>query len=410
MRTKGPIVIGLVAVAMVVFASAYVVDETEQVVVTQFGRVVGSPKVTPGLYFKVPFIQKTNYFPKNLLTWDGDPGQIPTSEKTYIWVDAFARWRIVDPVKFFQTVNNTVSARGRLDDIIDPAVRNFITSYRLIETVRTSNRAMDTVEEGISEEEKKEELPTYNIATGRGKIMEGVLRQAQPKLDQFGIQLVDVKIKRLNFVEQVRKSVYDRMVAERNQIAQKFRSEGEGEARRILGEKERDLKRITSEAYRTAQEIMGRAIRRRVSPVAALQETPVAAPLPDSVAELLGRYPVLASRRKKAFYKRAYFSMTPQVLEGLLRRSAVRLSGDEKAYAMTDPDTDRSERIWVVALCGEASGVEQLIRGYAGEAGRLKAELCVDGQHDPGIQSLLDRFGFETAGDGDRYLVFRKAL
>jgi membrane protease subunit HflC len=260
MKIKGLIVIVVILAALVVFSSAYVVDEIEQGVVTQFGRVVGSPKTAPGLYFRIPFIQNTNFFPKNLLMWDGDPGQIPTSEKTYIWVDAFARWRIVDPVKFFQTVNNTVSAQGRLDDIIDPAIRNFVTSYRLIETVRTSNRKLDTFEEGVTEVEEAEELaPVYSISTGRSKIMDGILKQAQPKLDQFGIELVDVKIKRLNFVEQVRKSVYDRMIAERKQIAQKFRSEGEGEARRIFGEKERDLKRITSEAYRTAQEIKGKA-------------------------------------------------------------------------------------------------------------------------------------------------------
>jgi membrane protease subunit HflC len=258
MKTKGLIIIVLVVAALAVFTSAYVVDETEQVVVTQFGRVVGSPKTAPGLYFRIPFIQNANYFPKNLLLWDGDPGQIPTREKTYIWVDAFARWKIVDPVKFFQTVNNTVSAQGRLDDIIDPAIRNFVTSYRLIETVRTSNRKLDTLEEGIDPADKQH-LATYTIATGRSEIMDGILKQAQPKVDQFGIELVDVKIKRLNFVEQVRKSVYDRMIAERNQIAEKFRSEGEGEARRILGEKERDLKRITSEAYRTAQELMGKA-------------------------------------------------------------------------------------------------------------------------------------------------------
>ena len=258
MKAKGLILLVVVVAALGLFASAYVVDETEQVVVTQFGKVIGSPRTAPGLYFRIPFIQNTNYFPKNLLLWDGDPGQIPTREKTYIWVDAFARWKIIDPIKFFQTVNNTVSAQGRLDDIIDPAIRNFITSYRLIETVRTSNRKLDTIEEGVDEPDKQH-LLAFNISTGRSKIMDGVLKQAQPKLNQFGIELVDVKIKRLNYVEQVRKSVYDRMIAERNQIAQKFRSEGEGEARKILGEKERDLKRITSEAYRTAQEIKGKA-------------------------------------------------------------------------------------------------------------------------------------------------------
>jgi membrane protease subunit HflC len=150
-------------------------------------------------------------------------------------------------------------AKGRLDDIIDPAVRNAITSYRLIETVRKSNRVLDTMEIGIIKDEEKEQSSTYAIETGREKITQSILAQAQPKLAQFGIELVDVKIKRINYVDQVRKSVYGRMIAERNQIAEKFRSEGQGEAKKILGEKERDLKQITSDAYRLAQEIKGKA-------------------------------------------------------------------------------------------------------------------------------------------------------
>jgi len=258
MKNKGLFIVIPVVIIIAVFASAYIVDETEQVVVTQFGKVIGIPKQKPGLYFKIPFIQNTTYFPKNLLEWDGDPGQIPTLDKTYIWVDTFARWKIVDPVKFFQTVNNTVSALGRLDDIIDPAVRNFITSYPLIETVRNTNRKLDTFEVG-REGESKDQRTQVKIETGREKITQGILKQARPKLAKFGIELVDVKIKRINYVEQVRKSVYGRMIAERNQIAEKFRSEGQGESRKILGEKERELKRITSVAYRKAQELMGEA-------------------------------------------------------------------------------------------------------------------------------------------------------
>ncbi|MCK4619589.1 MAG: protease modulator HflC [Desulfobacterales bacterium] len=256
MKSKGFIIIIAVIACLLVFVSAYVVDETEQVVVTQFGKVIGKTKQAPGLYFKIPFIQNANYFPKNLLHWDGDPGQIPTLDKTYIWVDTFARWKIVDPIKYFQTVGNMISAQGRLDDIIDPAVRNFITSYSLIETVRTTNRELDTFEIGLEDVEKRS---AYVIKTGRQQITEGILKQAKPKLEKFGIELVDVKIKRINYVEQVRRTVYDRMIAERNQIAEKFRSEGQGEARKILGEKERDLKQITSQAYRVAQEIKGKA-------------------------------------------------------------------------------------------------------------------------------------------------------
>jgi len=256
MKSKGFIIIIAVIACLLVFASAYVVDETEQVVITQFGKVMGETKHAPGLYFKVPFIQQATYFPKNLLHWDGDPGQIPTLDKTYIWVDTFARWKIVDPIKYFQTVGNLISAQGRLDDIIGPAVRNFISSYKLIETVRTTNRELDTFEIGL-EDVKKRSVSV--IKTGRQQITEGILKQAKPKLEKFGIELVDVKIKRINYVEQVRRTVYSRMIAERNQIAEKFRSEGQGEARKILGEKERDLKLITSQAYKVAQEIKGKA-------------------------------------------------------------------------------------------------------------------------------------------------------
>lgn len=241
--------------AVLVYNAAYIVNETEQVVITQFGRIIGEPIKDPGLKFKIPFIQKANYFAKNLLDWDGDSGQIPTLDKTFIWVDTFARWKIVDPIKFFQTVNNRFSAIGKLNDIIDPAVRNFITSNSLIEAVRKSNRKMDIADLGP---EGKARLYA-TISTGREKITEGILLQAQPKLSPFGIELVDIKIKRINYVEQVRKSVYGRMIAERNQIAEKFRSEGKGEAQKILGDKERDLQEITSEAYRTAQEIKGKA-------------------------------------------------------------------------------------------------------------------------------------------------------
>jgi membrane protease subunit HflC len=235
-----------------------VVDETQQVVVTRFGKVARAPKTEPGLKVKIPFIEIANYFPRNLQEWDGDPGQVPTLDKTFIWIDTFARWKIVDPIKFFQTVNNRFNAVGKLNDIIDPAVRNFITSHQLIEAVRKSNRELDTREIGIEDSNRKSRV-YYRIDVGRQKITQGILEQAQPKLTPFGIELVDVKIKRINYVEEVRKSVYGRMIAERNQIAEKFRSEGKGEAQKILGEKERDLQEIESEAFKTAQKIKGDA-------------------------------------------------------------------------------------------------------------------------------------------------------
>ncbi|MBW2584787.1 MAG: protease modulator HflC [Deltaproteobacteria bacterium] len=257
MKIKGILIIILLAAAVFIYNAAYSIDETEQVIVTQFGRIIVEPKVDPGLKFKIPFIQQANYFAKNLLDWDGDPGQIPTLDKTYIWVDTFARWKITDAVKFFQTVNNRFAAIGKLNDIIDPAVRNFITSNQLIEAVRKSDRTLDR--SGFGGSDFESERIYYTITTGREKITQGILNQAQPKLAPFGIELVDVKIKRINYVEQVRKSVYGRMIAERKQIAEKFRSEGKGEAQKILGEKERDLQEIESKAYRKAQEIKGKA-------------------------------------------------------------------------------------------------------------------------------------------------------
>jgi len=254
---KGLIYALIIVVIFFLLGAVYVVDETEQVVVTQFGKAIGKPKKDPGLYFKIPIIQQANYFPKNLLEWDGDPGQIPTLDKTFIWVDTFARWKIVDPLKFFETANNVYGALGRLDDIIDAAVRNFITSYPLIETVRMTNRELDTFEAGV--DEVKELSPLGEVKTGRAKITKGIMESSQPKLAKFGIELVDVKIKRLNYVEEVQRSVYQRMIAERKQIAEKFRSEGKGEARKIEGDKEKEMKRITSGAYRTAQEIKGKA-------------------------------------------------------------------------------------------------------------------------------------------------------
>ncbi len=252
------------ALVLIVVVCAYTVDETEQVVVTRFDRVQRTV-TEPGLNFKLPIIEKALVFPKNLQEWDGDPGQIPTRDKTYIWVNTFARWKIVDPVAFFKTVGYVDRAQQRLDEIIDPTVRNFITSNRLIEAVRNSNRELDTFEdlgdgrESEVEEGKNKPIRFSQVFVGRDQIDNGILNSAKPKLDKFGIELVDVKIKRVNYVEEVRTSVYDRMIAERKQIAQKFRSEGRGEAQKILGEKERDLKRIESEAYRTAQQIKGKA-------------------------------------------------------------------------------------------------------------------------------------------------------
>lgn len=263
MKSSNVIIALIVIIGVAFYASAFVVDETEQVVVTRFGKVMGDSKTEPGLNFKIPVFDIANYFPKNLQQWDGESGQVPTLDKTYIWVDTFARWRIIDPVKFFQTVGNTTNAMGRLDDIIDSAARNFITSYPLIESVRQGNRKLvfdvDGKDDIMIQMDKKSPAASYVIEFGRGRITQGIKDQAQPKLYEFGIELVDVKIKRINYVEEVRNTVYERMIAERKQMAEKFRSEGRGEARKWLGKKEKDLKKITSEAYKTAQEIKGKA-------------------------------------------------------------------------------------------------------------------------------------------------------
>ena len=256
MKIKALIII-VVILVIALFAAAYVVDETEQVVITRFGKAVGDPIKDPGLNFKIPWFEKANYFPKNLLEWDGDPGQVPTLDKTFISVDTFARWKIVDPLKFFRTVNNPQAALGRLDDIIGSTVRNFITSYNLIETVRNTNRELDARE--IGADQVREASGLGEVVLGRGGITKGILEQAQPKVKNFGIQLIDVKIKRLNYTEKVRQSVYNRMIKEREQKAEEYRSEGQGEARKIEGSVEKELKQITSEAYRTAQEKKGKA-------------------------------------------------------------------------------------------------------------------------------------------------------
>ncbi len=250
----------IVVVLLLIFGSLsfYVVDETEQVVITQFGKPMGEPITDPGLHFKVPY-NTANFFPKNLLEWDGQPDPIPTLDKTFIWVDTFGRWRITDPLKYFQTLNNEVAAQARLSDILNSTIRNAITSNYLIEAVRNSDRELDTeiVDIALVTENGGEAVKTVN--TGRAKIAKSILDEAQPKLKEFGIELIDLKIKRINYEEGVQNSVYGRMIAERKQIAEKFRSEGQGEARKIEGEREKEMKRITSEAYKTSEEIKGKA-------------------------------------------------------------------------------------------------------------------------------------------------------
>jgi membrane protease subunit HflC len=254
------IVIAVLLILLGAAGGVYIVGETEQVVITQFGDPIGDAITTPGLKFKTPFIQRANYFDKRFLEWDGDPNQVPTRDKRFIHVDTYARWRITDPLKYFQRLRTEQGAQSRLDDILDGETRNVIAKHDLIEVVRTSNREFALAEEiaeeiaGESETEREE-----RIEKGRGALEAEVLAAAQTRTEDLGIEILDFRFKRINYVEQVRVEVYSRMISERQRIAEQFRSEGAGESARINGEKERELKQITSEAYRVAQEIAGRA-------------------------------------------------------------------------------------------------------------------------------------------------------
>ena len=257
MRQQKWLIVGAVVLILVILnSSLYTVDMTEQVVITQFGEPVGDPVTSPGLRIKIPFIQKVNTFEKRLLEWDGDPNQIPTKDKKYLWVNTYARWRIADPLQFFQSVRDEMGAQSRLDDIIDAATRDYITSHVLIEVVRNSNREMAVTG---TEMELAEEVLLHQIEWGREEITRQILEQASQAVPQYGIELVDVRIKHINYVEEVRRKVYERMISERKRIAEKYRSEGQGKKAEIEGQMEKELQRISSEAYRTAQEIIGQA-------------------------------------------------------------------------------------------------------------------------------------------------------
>ena len=249
----------LVILVILAFLSGalFIIDETKQVVITQFGKPVGKPIVSAGLHFKTPFIQQAHYFEKRLLEWDGDPNQIPTKDKKYIWVDTTARWRIVDALKFLQSVGNEMGAHGRLDDIINSATRDAITSHLLIEAVRNTNRILETQEE--SEDVIVTEEALERIDVGREFLTRVILEKAKVLAPQYGIEIADVRIKRINYVEAVRNKVYDRMIAERKRAAEKYRSEGQGKKAEIEGQVAKELKLITSEAYRQAQVITGKA-------------------------------------------------------------------------------------------------------------------------------------------------------
>jgi len=255
--TKILLIVGSVLAALLVgLDSAYIVSETNQVIITQFGEPIGGAVTSAGLHFKTPFIQKANYFDKRWLEWDGDPNQIPTRDKKYIWVDTYCRWRISDPLVFFQRVRDERGAHSRIDDIVDGETRNVIAKFDLIEIVRTSNRPFELTEDAALLDFSE---VVGKIQTGRDKIARLILESADKITPTFGVELKDVQIKRVNYVDEVQRKVFDRMIAERKRIASKYRSEGDGKSAEIRGQKERELKRIVSEAYRKAQETKGKA-------------------------------------------------------------------------------------------------------------------------------------------------------
>ena len=260
MNTPARYALGILLVVAVLLLTGafYVLQEGQQAVVLQFGRPVGAPVTEAGLHFKVPFVQEVRRFEKRLLVWDGDPNQIPTAGREFIWVDSTARWRIVDPLKFLESVATEAGAQSRLDDIIDSVLRDLVSSNTLVELVRSSSwqtpqpEALEEASKEVVEELKKE------INLGREGLTRAVLAVVRKIAPQYGIEVVDVRIKRLNYVESVREKVYARMISERKQLAARFRSEGEGRSAEILGNMDKELREIRSTAYKVVQEVRGK--------------------------------------------------------------------------------------------------------------------------------------------------------
>jgi modulator of FtsH protease HflC len=255
------VVISLVLGALVISSSAYTIDQAEQAIIVQLGAPVGGPITEPGLHFKVPFIQEVRRFDKRLLSWDGDPNQIPTRGEQFISVDTTARWRIIDPLTFLKSVQNERGATMRLNDILDSVVRDHISATDLVEIVRSKD--WEISEEDLARaqavSEGDEEILRQSVATGRQELVKSILAKASVQMPDYGIELVDIRIKRIDYVEAVQQRVFERMIAERQRIAEQFRSEGQGRAAEIDGITQRQLAQITSEAQRQAELIRGEA-------------------------------------------------------------------------------------------------------------------------------------------------------
>jgi len=258
--TLKAVIITIAAVIFIaLYGGLYTLEEGLQAIVVQFGRPVGEPVTQAGLHMKLPFVQEVRRFEKRLLVWDGDPNQVPTKGREFIWVDTTARWRIADAKKFLENVASEEGAQSRLNDILDSVVRDQVSSSELVELVRSAS--WEVPEGDVLKEvpkEREEELKR-EIARGREEITRTILTEAQKIIPQYGIELVDVRIKRLDYVESVREKVYERMISERKRIAAQFRSEGEGRSAEILGTMEKELRQIRSTAYRRVQEVQGQA-------------------------------------------------------------------------------------------------------------------------------------------------------
>jgi len=263
-------IIVTIAIVVLLKMSLFVVTEGKQVIITQFGRPIGEPITTAGLHFKKPFLQEARYVDKRILSWDGFPNQIPTKDKKYISVDTTARWRIVDALKFIQTVQSESGAKARLDAILDATTRDVISNHNLVEAVRLSNSILDSIAEKKKEIEEKiargeaiveEEITgeIEKVSVGREELSEMIAESADKELDQFGIKLIDVQLRRISYEQSVEKKVYERMISERQRIAEKIKSIGLGEKAEIEGRLSKDLRKIQSEAYRKAEEIKGKA-------------------------------------------------------------------------------------------------------------------------------------------------------
>ena len=250
------VTVGIFAAVLIFGGAFYIVNESEQVVITQFGKPVGDPITTPGLKIKTPFLETANYFDKRFLAWDGEPKQVSTRDKRFININTYARWRISDPLQYAKSLSDESRAKNRIGSVLEGATQNAIAKHDLIELVRTTNRDYIVNNEDTKDQSSKEKTV---IKSGRDELTREILEIAKSSTSELGIEILDFQFKRINYVPEVRKKVYERMVSERKRIAEEFRSQGAGESARISGQKDRDLKEITSDAYRRSQEIKGKA-------------------------------------------------------------------------------------------------------------------------------------------------------